>query len=633
MRIRWLAAALATVLCPGNPLAQSDERWNVLLITVDTLRADRLSSYGYEQGSTQAFQRLAQRGAVFEHAIAPTPLTLPSHASLLASAYPFHHGLLDNAGFVLPQDYVTLAESLAAAGYATGAFVGAFVLDSRTGLAQGFERYFDDFDLSGRRFISADIQRRAGEVADPTMAWIKRQAAGQRPFFAWAHFYDPHAPYEPPAPFDSRFSDRLYDGEIAYVDSVLSGIWDFLAREGLEDKTMVVVTSDHGEGLGQHGEKTHGFFIYECTQHVPLIWSTPDGRLSGRRIKEAVQLVDVAPTILRLLGLPVPQTMQGRSLVRLLTGRGDRSAQPPAYAETHYPRLHFGWHPLRAIYRAPYKYIDAPIPELYNLQEDPGEESNLYPKQRSLGDSLRDLLNRTATRYSSDKKRPEASTPIDPEQAQALAALGYASASAGFASLEDYSDLPDPKQKLEIHQMTERAFDLQREGKMEQASAQLRRVLAKDPSARFVHQHLGSVLAQLGRHEEAVASFSEAARSFPANSILHFNLGLSYLRLRRWPDAAQAFRKTLEIDPNHFRARSNLASLQLQQGRPREALQQALKVLQSQPRYEPALFNAGVASLAMGNRDQAILYLEKVIEINPANRHARRFLDQARSRR
>jgi arylsulfatase A-like enzyme/Flp pilus assembly protein TadD len=597
------------------PLA-GETRQNVLLVTIDTLRADHLGCYGSKQVRTPNLDALAARGTRFRHVTAPVPLTLPSHASILTGVYPLHHGIRDNTGFILAPEQLTLAEILSSLGWETGAFVGSFVLDARFGLNQGFDRYVSDFDLSGLDTVAPGlIQKRAGEVKTAAVDWLRHRRHPERPFFAWVHFYDPHAPYEPPGEFARAYARHPYGGEVAYVDQVIGELLDDLKSMGQDRDTIVIVTSDHGESLGEHGEKTHGFFIYEATQAVPLIWWTP-GVEGGRVVETPVRLIDIAPTILQQLGQRVPASMQGAGLLRALLGR--EPADAPAYAESYYPRLQFGWSELRSLYRPPYKYIEAPEPELYDLSRDPGETTNLYSSRQSLGRSLRQELMDLIQRYGAGGAG--SSRQLDAETAAALASLGYVSLSAG-TSVGDrsYLDLPDPKRKVGLYERTTETYTLLRTGKYREALASFETILKEDPGAAFVYHPMGMAFARMGRHQEAVTWFRRAESAFPADAMLYFNLGSSLLRLQNWAEAEAAFRKAVELDPAHFRARANLAGLWLQAGQAEAALKAAEEVLATHPNYETALVNAGMAAATMGRVPQAIRYLEQAAALNPEN--------------
>lgn len=617
-RLRTVLLSILLLLPTLSPvLAQRGTKWNILLVSIDTLRADHLPIYGYDKVKTPNLDALAAEATVFEHAVAPVPLTLPSHASILTGAYPLYHGIRDNAGFILGPDQLTLAEILKEAGYSTGAFVGSFVLDSRFGLDQGFDRYFADFELTGMDTIAPGlIQRPAGEVEAEASKWIDAQRSGGKPFFCWMHFYDPHAPYEPPDPFSTTYRQSLYDGEIAYVDHVLGKLFSQLKQWQLWDNTIVIVTGDHGESLGEHGEETHGFFVYEATQHVPLVWKSPNPRLTAKRVPGTVQLVDLAPSILQEIGIRAPNVMQGTGFLRAMMGRSQPASE--AYAESYYSRLQFGWSELKTIYRYPYKYIEAPRPELYNLAEDPGELKNLFDENQSLANTLKEELLALMGRYSAGSGQQQSG--MDAETAAALASLGYvAVATPSDASDESYLELPDPKDKIRIYSKTTDTYTMIREGKYAQAIEVFQSILSEDPDATFVYHTMGTAYAKMGQHQKAIGVFLKAAESFPQDAMLLFNLGSSYLRLRDWDKAEESFEKVLVFDPSHFRAKGNLASLWLQKQRFADALKASEEILLKHPNYEVALFNAGIGSAATGRTAQAIQYLTRASEVNPEN--------------
>lgn len=338
---------------------------NLLFITMDTTRADRLACYGEQGVATPSLDRLAAGGVQFDQAIAAAPLTLPAHSTIFTGEPPPRHGVRDNGGYTLDAKRVTLAEVLARGGWRTGAFVGAFVLDSKWGLDQGFDRYADDFDLTKYASISlGDVSRPGSQVVDRALEWLNQQ--GDRRFFAWLHFYDPHTPYDPPEPFRTQYAGRPYLGEIAYMDAQIGRVLGWLRDRGLDDRTIVVAMGDHGEGLGQHREASHGFFVYDSTLRVPLLIRAPYDRLAHRRVPAVVRSEDVLPTVLDLLGQPVPPESKGTSLVPLMTG-ASADLNLDAYSESYYARYHYGWSELRALRAGRFKLIAAPRPELYDL--------------------------------------------------------------------------------------------------------------------------------------------------------------------------------------------------------------------------------------------------------------------------
>jgi choline-sulfatase len=437
IRRRTLALIIvAAALVGGLWWRAADPRqapMGVVLITLDTTRADRLPAYGFMDASMPHLDRLAREGVVFDQAASVSPLTLPAHASLFTGLLPPAHGVRDNADSPLAPDHTTLAEILQGRGFRTGAFVGSVVVDADRGLAQGFERY-SGVGASDRPRPRRG-QRRADEVIGDATGWLE-EVAGSR-FFLWAHLYDPHRPYDPPEPFRSRYADP-YVGEIAFADSQIGRLLEQLEAHDLLDRTLLIVAADHGESLGEHGERDHGIFIYQSVIRVPLIMRGPG--IAPGRIGEVVRLTDVMPTVLDLLGIPAP-ALDGVSLVDLMRGRrGDLDRE--AYAESLYPQR-FGWSPLRALRQGRYKFIEAPRPELYDLHRDPFEERNLYDERRPMADALAQRLAVIGDREPAPGGRAEAGL-VSPALQQRLAALGYVG-SVSPRALPEAADLPDPK--------------------------------------------------------------------------------------------------------------------------------------------------------------------------------------------
>src|SRR4051794_15330560 len=414
----WLRVPRAVISVHGEALGHlpSGVRagdLNLLLITLDTTRADRIHAYGFDEVETPNLDRLAREGVLFEQAVSAAPLTLPAHSSIFTGKFPPAHGVRDNGGFFLDERETTIAERLQARGFTTGGFVGAYVLDHKWGVAQGFQTYFDDFDLSKYQSLSlGSVDRPGNEVADKALAWLDTVAATR--FFGWVHFYDAHSPYTPPEPFKSRYDGRPYIGEIAFVDSQVGRLLAYLDGHDLARKTVVVVMGDHGESLGEHGESTHGFFVYQSTMHVPLLIRTPFDSMTGRRVSDTVRSVDILPTALELLGIRIADRLEGTSLVPLMTG-AKKELGLAAYSEAIYPRFHFGWSDLRALTSGRYKYVAAPRPELYDLQQDPRESKNIYSERQALGDRMGQELAALETRMAANASAPTAAVEVDPE--------------------------------------------------------------------------------------------------------------------------------------------------------------------------------------------------------------------------
>ncbi|MGH9510127.1 MAG: sulfatase family protein, partial [Terriglobales bacterium] len=384
---------------PARTPARPPSHPNVLLITVDTLRADRLGAYGSKEVATPAIDALARDSLVFERALSQVPLTLPSHAVILTGTYPFHNRVQDFSGQALNPEFRTLAESFKQNGYSTGAVISSFVLDRSWGLARGFDFYYDLF--SGSSFLQANValvERRADHSVDEALKWVKK--ASNRPFFFWLHLYDPHSPYAPPEPFLSRY-DSAYDGEVAYTDSQVGRVLTWLRQSGLYSNTVVVLLSDHGESLGEHGENEHGFFVYNSTIHVPLLVKPPAGvGLKPSRVGMAVETTSVAPTILELARISDPIFQKQFQAPSLTAAAKEPAGEGFSYSETFYPFSSFGWSPLRSLHTERYHYIQAPKPELYDLRTDPGEKENVAPKLSAIAAALKQQLEERVQKYA-----------------------------------------------------------------------------------------------------------------------------------------------------------------------------------------------------------------------------------------
>jgi len=619
---------------------------NLLLVSLDTVRADHLGSYGHAQAQTPRLDALAGRGLRFERATTVVPLTLPAHSSLLTGAFPAWHGVRDNGGFYLGDDQVTLAEVLREKGWRTGGFVGSFVLDSRWGIAQGFERYFDEFDLD--RFKDQPgmdaIQRRGDEVVDAALEWLRED--GARPFFAWVHLYDAHTPYEAPEPFRARFPKSLtgaYDAEIAYVDAQVGRLLDALDADGRLAETLVVVVGDHGEMLGEHGELTHGFFIYEAATHVPLIVAGPG--VPARVVPDQVRLVDVMPTVLELLGVGKPPATQGVSLLPL--ARGVR-LDLVAHSESWYPRYHYGWSELRSVQDGRFKFIEAPRPELYDLQDDPREAHDRAAadpaRAETLAKALLDLEAHTAS-----VKAQEGPRAIDAETEERLAALGYVGGSTSRRTLED-RPRGDPKDKIGLYNLLKQAGTSSVEGRLEDAIAQVREALRTDPEIVEGYMLLGNFLKKAKRPAEAIAAYKQALAKDDEHQGALFALALAYKDEGKAAEARAGFERARTLDPRNGKVLWQLADLYMAQGETEKAqaviadalarkvdehrfwlklgesqiearefaeAEKSLKAaLEKKPDLEGARFNLGLAYEEQGRSEEAMAAYRAEIETN-----------------
>lgn len=596
------ATSLSSFAFPAAPS-------RIFLITVDTLRADRLGCYGNQSVPTPHVDRLAADGILFKNAVAQVPLTLPSHSSILTGTHPVFHGVRDQTGFFLAPQHQTLAEILKGRGYSTAAFVSSVVLDSRYGLNQGFDHYFDDFDSS--RSASSSLERKGEETLSAALSWLNQARSDQ--VFVWIHFYDPHAPYAAPEPWKTRFARQPYDGEVAYVDSLVGKFLNFLEERDWYRSSVIVLASDHGEDLGDHGENTHGLFVYDSTVRIPLIIKAGLQR-KGVKISDQVQSVDIAPTLLQLLSVPVDAQMQGRSLLSLMLQKSARPA--PAFGESHYPYHHFRWSPLYFYRTEKWKYIEAPAPELYDLERDPRETHNLYQTQRSLANQLKNQLSNLQQRFQS-KNRNVSVSRVDAETLEKLKSLGY----IGYAAPRlpaSAAGLPDPKQKLEVYIRFQDALLDEQNDRLQQAARKLKEVAGLDPELIDVYIHLGLIYKRLRQYPQAIEQFKQALRYDSENSIATYNLAHSYALAGLSEEAVVGFQRTLQLDPNESRAHVGLGIAFQLKGRWEEAISQYEQALEINPTDSLALSNLGAAFLSQGRIDEALSSLRRALEIRPS---------------
>ncbi len=591
--------------------------YSVILVTLDTLRADKIGCYGNAQSRTPTLDAFAARGVRFADCISQTPLTLPSHTTIMTGTLPPFHGVRDNGGFVVPDELQTMAESFQARGYETAAFVAAYVVDSKWGLNQGFDTYFDKFDLSRFERVSlGEVQRPANEVLDEALAWLEAKKDGK--FFAWIHLYDPHTPYEPPEPFKSEYAQNPYLGEIAYTDSQLARLAEFVGRPGLRDRVFVVLAGDHGESLGEHRESTHGFFLYQGALHVPLIIVTPFKPIQGIVRAETVGLVDLMPTVCEMTGLPVPAAVQGRSLVPAFFRPGAAAADRLAYAETYYPRYHYGWSELRSVQDGRFKLILAPVPELYDLEADPREQKNLVYLEKKV---YEDLSARAGTLLEEagrnalevDLKK------VDEETREKLAALGYIGSFTDSSKLQGRK-LADPKDKILIFNQLSQAREDGLAGDAEAAIATIRAIIAEDPTIGDAHFGLGNVLYKARRFPEALEAFTKALDLKPDDSFAAINVANCYQAMGRY-DEAETFvldyiRRGFEDSQLYFL----LGNIKVHHGQPAKAIPYLEKCLEVNPRSASAHNALGAVYLTLdgpGDLERADRAFAAAAAINP----------------
>jgi arylsulfatase A-like enzyme/Tfp pilus assembly protein PilF len=653
----------------SKPLAPGALRgWNVLLVTIDTLRFDRVGAYGSALGLTPTLDRLAAEGQRAATAYAHVPLTLPSHSTLMTGMYPFSNGVRDNGSFRLDAGKPTLAKALKAAGYRTGAFVGAFVLDARFGLNAGFDVYDDR--MAGTGGAPEVVQRPAEQVLSAAADWILGSALSPnpsalpnpsphrpQPFFAWTHLYDPHEPYTPPEPFLSRYTGDPYAGEIAYADASLGAFLERLRGAGSLSRTLIVVASDHGESLGEHGERTHGLFAYDATIRVPLIfWASPalaPGRFSGLS-----RLIDVTPTVLDLIGVAQPQGMDGTSLRLDLGDAPEATDHRSSYFEALNANLTRNWAPLKGVVVDRLKLVDLPIPELYDLDADPGELKNIYAARATAArplESALDSLTRAAAQV------PVTPTKLDADAQARLRALGYV---AGTTERPDrnYTAADDPKRLVRLNQAVDNAMSAWTSGKSAEAIDTLRQVLKERPDMTIAYERLAFVLQATGRTNEAVTLLDEAARAGhtdadllralgtalrdsgdlprsaavlealvkqnPADLQSTDALGQTYTRMRRARDAEAMFRQVLTLSPNAATTWNNLGVLYLSEGRDADAIDALSRAIGVDPLLAGAHNTLGVAYARRGEREKAIGEWREALRIRPDFADARDNLER-----
>jgi arylsulfatase A-like enzyme/Tfp pilus assembly protein PilF len=644
------AAALAGLVFSGFPFAASaskEEDLNVLLISIDTIRPDRLSCYSTKYLKTPQIDALATRGVVFERAFAHTPITLPSHANILLGVTPLAHGVHDNSKFKVKEDFLTMAEYLKDKGYSTGAFIGAFPLDSRFGLNQGFDVYDESYPSRSGLMLSFP-ERNAGQVIQAARDWLDKRNSK---WFLFIHLWDPHAPYVPPQPFSDTFKDDLYSGEVAYVDSELGNLFQYLENKELMKNTLVVLTGDHGESLGEHGELTHGYFAYSSTLWVPLILAGPG--INRGRSGEDVCHIDIFPTICDVLGTEKPPLLQGVSLLPLAKGR--KMEKRAIYFESLDPFYNMGCAPLRGIIEDKKKFVDSPRPEFYDLEKDFNEEWNLVQKIGLEGyqKRLKGLMEELSTAQPG-----ESAQKVDREAQEKLRSLGYVASLAPDLK-ENYGPEDDLKTLLPLHEKLNRAIMANDEGKPDESIQLLKEIIEKKkdlPAAYLIFRH---VYKAQGKLDQALTVLEEGYKNNPKNydiisaygmlliekeeldkgieilqkaaALIDFDpdifnyLGLGYWKKGEEERALEYYKKALALDDHFAMAYSNLGALYYYsiylRTKKRADLTQSMdyfkKAIECDPQLAIAYKELGVCYRVAGRADAAISVWEKSLELNP----------------
>jgi arylsulfatase A-like enzyme/Flp pilus assembly protein TadD len=601
---------------------------DVFLITIDTLRADHVHCYGYERIRTPALDVLAAQGIRFGQAFTPSPITNSSHTSIMTGLLPSSHGVSD-FGVPLGAQYSTLAELLAKGGYHTAAFIGAVILDSKN-LAPGLDRGFEFYDNFPERTTTKSrwgrLERRAMEVEQRAESWLNSHPSGEH--FVWVHFYDPHDPYEPPPPYSEIYKDRLYDGEIAYADSALDHFLAYLKKQGWYQGAMIVVVGDHGEGLGDHHEDTHGIFLYDSTTHVPLIVKLPNEREAGRTVEGQVRTTDIMPTILNLLGIAAPANLDGDSLKPLLTGVEEHPRT--VFGETDYP-LRFGWAPLRSIRKEGFKFIEAPKSELYDLRADPGELYNRYQPWNDTVQKFRKTL--AELRAQSPALKKTSPTAVSASTIDELHALGYlGSADAGSSTnVPEPSLLPDPKDRIEQQNLLHTATMAAENGDSEKARAALEKILQLDESSALA-------LTQLGQMEMASRNYAQAAGYLRRAHLAHpddptgaFEYARALELSSDLPGARDVLLASLKLHPDQLESRLALGRVYLGLHDSNAAEEQFAAAVLLQPGNSEAQINLAKTLIHQKKFAEAAELLEAIAEASSRNPRVFELLSEAYS--
>jgi arylsulfatase A-like enzyme/Flp pilus assembly protein TadD len=624
------------VKLPGAPSC------NILLITLDTTRADHLGCYGYKPAKTSNLDRLAREGIRFARAYCPAPLTLPSHASIMTGLYPVTHGVRNN-GHDLPSGIKTLAEILKGRGYSTAAFVSAFSVDSRFGIDRGFDVYDDTF-RSDSPFKTQNAERRAEETFAGFSRWMENN--GKDRFFGWVHYYDPHLPYDPPSPYKEEFNRNPYDGEIAYMDQFVGAVLERLKEKGILERTIVVVAGDHGEGLGEKVETGHGIFLYEETLRVPLIFHNPEVFPRAQVIENQVRLIDVAPTILEIIGLKNEAAgMTGQSLVHWLRGKSREDLD--SLVETFYPRENFGWSELVGLVSGRWKYIQSPRPELYDVMNDPGEREDLVASSAGKAGEMKKKLEQELLGSSAGNRSAGKRTGVRPEDQERLRSLGY----LNFAPAGRGTALPDPKEKIPLLKLIQQAQVYEFEDNYAEAEQVYLKVLEDVPDSPAGYVNLAIAQARQRKFDQAIRTLNEGIARIPDSEILLVRLGHTHLVTGRPREAFETMNKVLSLNPRNVDALTVCAGILDTEGHKEEARTDADRALAVEPesRYlrmsyagnlasggrlreaievykklsddfpeEQAFYQyTGIAYSYLGEYDQAISFLERGLAVRP----------------
>lgn len=640
------------ILLTISPLFSKENKdkaaYNVLLITIDTLRADRLSCYSHKYLKTPNIDSLAEKGILFTKTFAHTSTTLPSHTNILLGTLPIYHGVHDNSTFIVKEKFLTLAEHLRNSGYSTGAFVGAYPLDSRFGLTQGFNIYDDEYGNQHSQKLTY-VERDAGKVVDNALSWLKSQ---KEPWFLWIHCFDPHYPYEPPEPFKTQYSGNPYNGEVAYVDFVMGKLFGYMRENDFFDKTLIIFSGDHGESLGQHGEQTHGYLAYNSSIWVPMIISIPG--IKPGRVHQQVGHIDIFPTVCDVLAIEKPSFLQGVSLLPAI--RGKKLPRRPIYFESMYPYYSRGWAPLKGYIYGRDKFIDTPIPELYDLEKDFDELKNLAETNKL--EKYKKKLAQIVKNLSIPEEDEEKMSKIDRESVAKLRSLGYIS-SPQILKEKSFGLQDDIKILLPFHYKVTKAMDLYKKGNVNKGFELLKEVIMERKDIDIAYSNLATLYKEQGKLKEALEVLELGLEHLPSSYevfLTYINylinagqydkviealntksfrqmeydpeiwnyLGVAYMSKGDFEKALEAYKMALSLDNEYSVVFNNLGTVYLflflktkNSQSYRESIQNFKKAIELAPDYATAYNGLGGAYLQVGNLDGAIYCLEKAVELQP----------------
>jgi arylsulfatase A-like enzyme/Tfp pilus assembly protein PilF len=596
-------------------------RLNLVLVTIDTLRPDRLGCYGNSQVETPTLDGLAKRGVLFENAVTSTPLTAPSHASIFTGLYPTGHKVRDTGGFILDGSHPTLASILHEQGWDTAAFVGSSVLKRKFGFDRGFTVYDDEMPKESSHKLQGEYaERRAGKVVDRAAAWLASRAG--QPFFLWVHVFDPHSPYDPPSPFRETYRNRLYDGEVAYTDQQLGRLFAAVAQHSAPDQTLIAVLSDHGEGLADHGEYNHGVFLYDPTVRIAFLLAGP-GVPAGLRVKQQARNIDLLPTVLELVGGKAPEGIAGVSLAPAFSGKDVPTDS--CYLETLFPKINMGWAELRGIRTSRWKYVRAPHPELYDLSQDPGEKTNIAANHSA---EVREMEGRLKTLTGGDQVEKVQTTMVDPRTMKQLQSLGY----LGGASGREYAlggKGVDPKDRTAVLKLLYLAVSPDSGTTLPKRIPLLEEALRQDPADATIYFHLGDAYQQAGRAADAMKLYQNGIRNGLANAWLYSRLAYLYVRQGDPNQAISLYEKAAQLNPSDSDSLNDLGMTYLDGGKIAEAERSFQWSLAAGD--ESGMAYNGLGLVAVQKKDMAAArgWFEKAVRRDPDLLEARLNLGRA----